>query len=88
MNLVAGKADYCQALSAADVLLVHGHAQQRPVTSHQCLAEKPGPLSQHNTQVPMLPTLALDVQAFLIPLYLGFLLKRQVDWVRSKRDDS
>ena len=23
-----------------------------------------------------------------IPLYLGFLLKRQVDWVRSKRDDS
>ncbi len=23
-----------------------------------------------------------------IPLYLGFLLKRQVDWVRSKRDDN
>lgn len=23
-----------------------------------------------------------------IPLYLGFLIKRQVDWVRSKRDDS
>jgi cellulose synthase/poly-beta-1,6-N-acetylglucosamine synthase-like glycosyltransferase len=23
-----------------------------------------------------------------IPLYVGFLLKRQVDWVRSKRDDS
>ena len=23
-----------------------------------------------------------------VPLYLGFLLKRQVDWVRSKRDDS
>ncbi|MNG20353.1 hypothetical protein D3C84_1046000 [compost metagenome] len=23
-----------------------------------------------------------------IPLYLGFLIKRQVEWVRSKRDDS
>jgi hypothetical protein len=23
-----------------------------------------------------------------IPLYLGFLVKRQVEWVRSKRDDS
>jgi len=23
-----------------------------------------------------------------IPLYLGFLLKRQVEWVRSKRDDN
>jgi hypothetical protein len=23
-----------------------------------------------------------------IPLYIGFLLKRQVEWVRSKRDDS
>ena len=23
-----------------------------------------------------------------IPLYLSFLLKRQVDWVRSKRDES
>jgi hypothetical protein len=22
-----------------------------------------------------------------IPLYLGFLIKRQVEWVRSKRDD-
>jgi hypothetical protein len=22
-----------------------------------------------------------------IPLYLGFLIRRQVDWVRSKRDD-
>jgi hypothetical protein len=23
-----------------------------------------------------------------IPLYIGFLLKRQVEWVRSKRDDN